>query len=586
MVDQTPAPEPEVDEPPLQPAPTEPVTVASSVPSPTTAVPRRRRWLIALVAVAVLASATVAAAVLLVGAGTDSTVAPWAPADATMYAEVRADLPGDQRAALGEFLSAFPGFADQASLDTKLTELYDRLLAAATDGKQSYTSDVAPWFGGQLGVAVGPLPAIDSLDDPTDVTGQLRMLAIASVTDPVAATAWVRSTVSAAGATVRTADADGTELLLIGTDEHPVAAAASDQVLLLGDEVSVRAALARAGKDGLATVAAYDDAMRALEGQQAATYYLDPAAYVDWLLRSPALNGQIGTSADLADLLPEWAAGGLRIEPDALVATTVAPRASDAPDTANTRSELPSRLPASTAVLVDVHDAGAAILTSWTTSLADLPDAQRTQLEEALRVVGGIDALVGWAGETGLVVIADGTTPQAGLVIIPTDPTAAANLARAVRNLATVAGATVVDADHDGTTVTSVDLSGLDDLGPGVGSSHLHLSYAVTDDLVVIGYDALFVEAVLDTPDGDSLADQARFTDLLDRAGASHRLLVYADLDAIEAMAVAHLDPGERARFETDVQPYLAPLDAIVGVAVRDGSFERTRGLLVLDEGN
>ena len=33
-----------------------------------------------------------------------------------MYGEVRLDLPGDQRAEIGEFLSKFPGFADQAAL--------------------------------------------------------------------------------------------------------------------------------------------------------------------------------------------------------------------------------------------------------------------------------------------------------------------------------------------------------------------------------------------------------------------------------------------------------------------------------------
>ena len=43
-----------------------------------------------------------------------STVLGYVPANTIVYGEVRLDLPGDQRRAVGEFLSKFPGFADQA----------------------------------------------------------------------------------------------------------------------------------------------------------------------------------------------------------------------------------------------------------------------------------------------------------------------------------------------------------------------------------------------------------------------------------------------------------------------------------------
>ena len=72
------------------------------------------------------------------------------PADSVAYGELRLDLPGDQRQEVGEFLSKFPGFADQAALDTKLDEVLDRLVAEGTDGKQTYTQDIKPWFDGEL----------------------------------------------------------------------------------------------------------------------------------------------------------------------------------------------------------------------------------------------------------------------------------------------------------------------------------------------------------------------------------------------------------------------------------------------------
>ena len=78
-----------------------------------------------------LASAAVAA--LVTGQSSTSTVLGYVPADTIVYGEVRLDLPGDQRAAVGEFLSKFPGFADQAALDTKLDEVLDQLVKDATE---------------------------------------------------------------------------------------------------------------------------------------------------------------------------------------------------------------------------------------------------------------------------------------------------------------------------------------------------------------------------------------------------------------------------------------------------------------------
>ncbi len=580
MTDPTTPPLPEIEELTPTVAPAEPVAPTPSLEraGPTSAA-HRRRWIVALAAVVLLVAATSVGAFLLAGAGADSIVARWAPADALAYVEVRADLPGDQRAALGEFLSAFPGFADQASLDRKLTELYDRLVSAASDGKQSYSADIAPWFGGQVGFAVGPLPAVKSLDDPA-----ARGLAIATITDRDAALAWVRKTADEAGLAVRATDADGTPLLLMDTRDHPVAAAATDGVLLVGDQVSVRAAIERGGSGGLSTVPEFGDAMDALQGDQAAVGWVDMAAYVEWATTLPGASASGVDVSKLADLMPTWAASGLRIEPDALVGSGVVPHPSGAPDVADEPSTLPGLVPAGTVALVESHQIGQSIVDGLAQGSTTQAEQMREQLDKALAPVGGLDAAVAWIDEAGVVLLADGATPLPGVVAVPSDSTAAANLARGIRNLATLAGLKPTDESYAGTTITVVDLSSIDE-GATIGARPLRLSWAITSDVVAVGLDPAFVKAVLDAPSAGTLADDARFDKLLSRAGSRHRALAWVDLDALEALVVAQLEPAERARFETDIQPYLAPLDAVIGVAQRDGSLDRTRGLLVLDEG-
>ena len=80
------------------------------------------------------------------------------PDGTIVYGEARLDLPGDQRLALAAFLSKFPGFADQSAIEGKLNEVMDRFVGGVTNGDQAYTTDIQPWFDGELAFALGPLP--------------------------------------------------------------------------------------------------------------------------------------------------------------------------------------------------------------------------------------------------------------------------------------------------------------------------------------------------------------------------------------------------------------------------------------------
>ena len=79
-----------------------------------------------------------------------SASAHYVPADTGAYAELRLDLPGDQKDNLASFMSHFPGFADQASFQQKLDETLNTVLQRAYPSLD-WNTDVKPWFGGQVG---------------------------------------------------------------------------------------------------------------------------------------------------------------------------------------------------------------------------------------------------------------------------------------------------------------------------------------------------------------------------------------------------------------------------------------------------
>ena len=160
-------------------------TRSSRRPSPRPSRRNRGRWIAAIAVVALVIGASAAIALALTASSGQSTVVGYVPADSIAYVEVRLDLPGDQRAELAEFLSKFPGFADQAALETKLDEVLDELLQQATDGQQTFSTDIKPWFDGEIAVALGDpaQPRRPRKDGPG--------LALISIKDEALANAWL-----------------------------------------------------------------------------------------------------------------------------------------------------------------------------------------------------------------------------------------------------------------------------------------------------------------------------------------------------------------------------------------------------------
>jgi hypothetical protein len=310
-------------------------------------------------------------------------------------------------------------------------------------------------------------------------------------------------------------------------------------------------------------------------------------------LDSPALTG----------LVPDWTAFAVRVEGDALRMETLAPKPEgDTP--ASRTSTVAEHVPSSAIALSVSNDYGKGILATIDTyrdepSLKEFIDG----LDQAIGVLGGPDAALGWIGDFGIAVTRTEDGVEGGLVITPTDRTAADNLFTSLRTIISLGGGemgiTLREEDHAGTTITIVDLGELSDLaglagmaggvspemlGTDLPAGHIELAYAITDDVVVLGSGPGFVRSVLDTTPDTSLARNDRYEALISKVGQGTGS-GFADITAIRELiegAMANADAAERAEYETNVKPFLTPIDALIGSSAISGDLSRSTLILTV----
>jgi hypothetical protein len=570
---------------------------------------RRLRWAAALAVVVLILGASAAVAALITNAATQATVLGYVPKDSVAYVEARLDLPGDQRVAVGEFLSHFPGFADQAALDSKLDEALDQVIHDATNGDQSYTADIKPWFGGEVALSVGPLPAASSLggsDSSSAIARQFRALALLSVTDPVKAQAYLDGLSAKTGEETTKQTYNGVQLTVYQAKDGPSLAYAviGGKVAALGDLASVKAAVDSNGNSGFASQPGPKAALDAADKDHVGFVYVALRPLVDWSTGlSKAVSGATGATGaaipepitdTLLKTLPDWGAYWLRFENDALVLEAAAPKPEVSFASTDSRaSTLVKHVPSSALVMAETNSLGATI-----GNVLDLykGDAQFKplidQLDQALGVVGGRDAALGWIGDTAIVLNDTGNTPEGGVLIAPTDPDKAKSLLTSLSTLVGLGGAqngiTVKTEDHNGTTITIIDIADVQKLmGSGAGAggdmqtlpfppSNVQIAYAVTNDVVVLGSGPAFVEHVLDTTEATSLASDPQYKDLSGRVGAG-TAQTFVDITGIRTLlekVAAGGNATDRQKYETDIKPFLEPFDALIA----SGTFQNDLG--------
>ncbi len=565
--------------------------------------PRRRnplRWVVALVVIALIVAGGVGATMLLTSSSGSSAVAAYVPADTLVYGEMRLDFPGSQKAEVANTLAAFPGFADQAALGTKMGELLDRVVKAATNDKHDYQTEIAPWFGGQLGIAEGPTPTL-SASNP-DVAGQVRLLLLANATDTAKATTWINGVLAEANAKTTTVPYNGTDIQQVqepagsGVPQVQAGYAFIGKVLVLGDMTSVKAAIDTKGTSGLSSVPNFQKAVAALPGDHVAFTYENLRALVASSVASITAMDSSGAAAAaltaLEGVVPEWTAMSVRAANGNLEADSAQPAGGLGPTT-NRTSDIAALSPPNTIALVDMHDVGKSLTTVRDKFAADPKlDQYVKQLDSILGLAGGFQGAAGWIGDMGVAVTSSGSSVSGGVIIRPDDAAAAGRLFTQLRALLGLgggsAGISITDEQYNGATITTVDLSMLAPLldqsmsSSGVSvPSNIKLSYATTDKVVVLSLDPAFVKAVLDTSTGGaSLAKDPRFSALLAEAYPKNTGLYWLDITAARGLVEGMMPADARAKYEADVRPYLLPLDALISTGAIDGDL--ARGTMIL----
>ncbi len=576
----------------FEPADRLPATQVSTVGDPTASSPGRgrpgARWILALVGVVIVAAASFVIVSLVGGRPAESSAMGYMPESTVMYSEIRLDLPGDQRQKLASFMKAFPGFSDPSAIEPKIDDIFDRLVRAATKDQQTWTSDIKPWFGGQIAIGAG------APSDPTagsGMSGGTDSLVAVTISDRAKTIAWLMKSDAGSGTvTLNRSVYAGADLFEVGASKFAIAV--NDQVLLGGSTATVKAALDTGGKGTLAGTADLKAALATVDKDYVAFGVVRIRTYADAVLKllakvHPDVLDKTQIDETALALIPAWQAQTARFENDAIVASTVAPPWSIGFDGVNGPSDVLAHIPAKTFLYGEVHDAGPTV-TAILARFRALDEAKVAfaQVDQVLSLVGGGESAYGWWGDTALVVTptADGTI-GGGLVIHPRDAAVADRFFSTLNGYIALAGSssgiTSRTEDHNGTRITILDLSAV----PGMGSAKLppgykpEFAWATNADVAVIGYGSNFVKAVLDTRPGSSLADGARFKALLGRVGAENTGLAFLDLAAIRSMieplAQAQATPDEWSRYTTDVQPYLKPIDAVISAIRKDGNLDR-----------
>jgi hypothetical protein len=570
----------------------------------------RARWPLAIGLVAIVVAVTAAITLALTGASPTATVLGYVPADSVMYGEVRLDLPGDQRREVGEFLAHFPGFADQAALDTKLDEVLDRLVSEGTDGKQTFTKDIKPWFDGEVAFAMGPLPAASA--DVMASAASTRALVLLSLKDEALARAWFADAMTETGTTGTTETYDGVEITVFRPQESGKLAAAfaivDGKVAIAGDLTSVKAAIDTGGSGGLAAEADFKAAMGAADDDHIGFVYVSLRSIMDSAL---AMAGSAGTgtpaiSDDLLAIVPDWASFRLRVEGDALVMDGATPHTDGAPGPdGNHPNGVPAWAPPTTLALFAGNDAGSTLTETIDLYRNDpnLKDAF-AQVDQAAGVLGGLESAIGWIGDTGVVIARTGDTVEGGLIVIPTDAAKGQQLLTTLRGFVTLGGAqagiSVTDEDYQGTTITVVNLGDVGALlgmaganglvpvpggGAGMPGGDIHIAWAATDGVVVVGSGPDFVKHVLDAGASESLADDDRFESLVARVGTQHMSLSFLDITAVRELvegAMADAPAAEKAEYEESVKPFLTPFDAFVAAGETGNDLEEQHAVITV----
>ena len=445
------------------------------------------RLVIALTTLITLTGAAYVAGHLFLFGGTASGVGELVPADTAVYISVSLQPSAAQDAALSELATKLPGFADASALDQKLDELAQNLASGAG---LDYRRDVKPWLGDEVSMAV-------SAGDEATTT------LLAAVADRAAADEAVARLEADSGEAFTSASHGGVD---IRAGETMAYAFVGEILVVAADAAAVgRVVDVHGGAESLADREGLGDALATLPADRLAVVYVD-------------LEATLGDASQ-----HPFAVGAIVADPDGLIGsgrtgTLGADTAPSSDAAASQAAELPGWMPADTQLAVSAFD-GAELLFTAESLLADLPAAEGitgtldsvralfafglgTDLDDLLREL--------LAGEGALALRGlDGAAPSGLLLLRPDDLEDATARLDELVGLLTGAGGTVERTEAGGQEIVTVGLAGI-----------ASLSYALADDVVLLGLEPAGIEAALAArAGGQTLADLDAYRGAFELAG-------------------------------------------------------------------
>jgi hypothetical protein len=211
--------------------------------------------------------------------------------------------------------------------------------------------------------------------------------------------------------------------------------------------------------------------------------------------------------------------------------------------------------------------------------------------------LGGAGELVGWIDDAGIAVVGGPDTPSAGVVLLATDDAAAADRVGTLSNLLALAGfgggleirETTV-AGVEVTTVVITDLGALippgtlpDGVEPPPGAT-IEFSIAAKGRAILVGVGEGFMTGLLNVQPGSSLADQAGYRQATLRGLASSRTSVYVGAPAALELLEGFLPAEVVAQWQSDILPYLEPLEAVSISVSGDAAANRSRVVVTVKQ--
>ena len=543
--------------------------------------PSRLRWGVGL-GVAAIAVASIIAAVVVFGSRPTPPALTYIPNDALAVVEIRPELPGDQLQKLGNLLAHFPGFADQSTLPAKLDEAFGRLVGDASSGSLSYTSDIKPWLNGPAFVAMLPSDTGASAQSPMS---SFHGVAALSTTGTVTCDTPFR------GATVTHETYQGLDLSLA----NDAACVIDGNQALLGDAASVRKAIdAHRTGTGIDKQATYTQARSALSGDQLGTVYLNGAAYLSMFEDLGELTpGMSEMLPSLRNAFPDWVIEGLRAEDDGVVFDVVGALPKPQPGASGAPSYLPVPPAHASAILpfapanTIVYYEGQGLGVGLQNALAQMRSVPMyDQVVQMLDQAGDAGELVGWVEDAGVIVTNTDGALGGALIVTATDAATATEKASTLKGLVALAelgGVTVDSRDTtvNGVTVTTYTIGNLGavippgQLPPGMevpADASVEVSIAVKDKAILVGSGEAFMTAALSVQAGSGLADQAGYKAATAHALANSQASMYVAIRDIIGMAEPLIPADARSEWDTELKPYLAPIQAISFTSATDGT--------------